>query len=274
MRRVTLGAAVLRVMLVCAVGAAQAQEAVAVLAAPLNEMPALAVVEPAAAELADPAAIRVLLSPELETTLVAQMAGRVANLNASLGGTVKKGSTLLGFDCAEASARLKMAQAEADSARDTLGVKSNLRKLDAAGDLEVSLARADARRTEAAVALNQAQVAQCVIKAPFSGRVVKLHVKPYQGVNAGAPLFELISDGPLKLRLNVPSSLLRTLRVGAPFEVSIDETGRSYAAKVSAINGRVDAVAQTVELEAHLDEEAAELLPGMSGVARFPASGE
>ncbi|TXH29951.1 MAG: efflux RND transporter periplasmic adaptor subunit [Burkholderiaceae bacterium] len=224
--------------------------------------------------MADPDAIRVLLSPELETTLVAQMTGRIAKLDASLGAEVRKGHTLLAFDCAEAAARLKMAQAEFDSARETLAVKNNLRKLDAAGDLEVSLAHADSRRTEAAVALNRAQVAQCTVQAPFSGRLVRLHVKPYQGVGVGAPLFELISDGPLKLRLNVPSRLLRTLQVGAPLEVEIDETGRRYPAKVSAINGRVDAVAQTVELEARLDAEAAELLPGMSGVARFPASPE
>ena len=226
------------------------------------------------APLADANVIRVLLSSELETSLVAQMAGRVAKLDASLGSAVSKGQTLLSFDCAEANARLQMAQAEADSARETLAVKNNLRRLDAAGDLEVSLARADARRAEAAVALNRAQVAQCSIKAPFAGRVVKLHVKPYSGVNVGAPLFELISDGPLKLRLNVPSHFLRNLQVGAPFTVAIDETGRSYAAKVSAINGRVDAVAQTVELEAQLDEDAVELLPGMSGVARFPAVSE
>ena len=224
--------------------------------------------------MADPDAIRVLLSPELETTLVAQMTGRIAKLDASLGAEVRKGHTLLAFDCAEAAARLKMAQAEFDSARETLAVKNNLRKLDAAGDLEVSLAHADSRRTEAAVALNRAQVAQCTVQAPFSGRLVRLHVKPYQGVGVGAPLFELISDGPIKLRLNVPSRLLRTLQVGAPLEVEIDETGRRYPAKVSAINGRVDAVAQTVELEARLDAEAAELLPGMSGVARFPATGE
>lgn len=223
---------------------------------------------------ADPNVIRVLLNAELETSLVAQMAGRVASLDVRLGGTVSKGQTLLTFDCAEANARLKMAEAEAESARETLTVKNNLRKLDAAGDLEVSLARADARRTEAAVVLNRAQVGQCSIKAPFAGRVVKLYVKPYSGVNVGAPLFELISDGPLKLRLNVPSRFLRSLRLGAPLEVAIDETGRSYSAKVSVINGRVDAVAQTVELEALLDEDAPELLSGMSGVARFPAASE
>ncbi|WXL25521.1 efflux RND transporter periplasmic adaptor subunit [Ectopseudomonas mendocina] len=223
------------------------------------------------AVLADPNAIRVLLSAQTETTLVAQMMGQIATLNASLGATVKKGQTLVGFDCAEAQARLKMAQAERDSAKETLSVKDNLRKLDAAGDLEVSLARTELRRSEAAVAMSTAQMAHCTVLAPFDGRVVKTHVKPYQGVNVGAPLVELVSSGALKIRLNVPSRLLSEINPGTPFSVEIDETGRSYSAKVTAINGRVDAVAQTIELEGRLDEVSAELLPGMSGVARFVA---
>jgi membrane fusion protein (multidrug efflux system) len=67
----------------------------------------------------------------------------------------------------------------------------------------------------------------------------------------------------------VPSRLLAEIKPGTPFSVEIDEIGRSYSAQVTAINGRVDAVAQTIELEGRLDEVAAELLPGMSGVARF-----
>lgn len=80
-----------------------------------------------------------------------------------------------------------------------------------------------------------------------------------------------MSDGPLKVRLNVPSTLLAKLKPDAPLVVSIHETGKSYPARVSAINARVDAVAQTVELEARLNAEHPELMAGMSGVARFPA---
>lgn len=218
----------------------------------------------------DPNSIRVLLSPEVETTLVAQMAAQVANLNAGLGAKVAKGDVLIQFDCAETQARLRMAQAEHAAARETLGVKQRLLKLNAAGDIEVSLARAEVNKSSAAIAVNQAQLAHCAIKAPFDGRVVKLHVKPFQGVSAGAPLLELVSDGPLKLRLNVPSRILSQITVGTEITVDIFETNKSYRASITAINARVDAVAQTIELEAHLDEGSQELLPGMSGIAHLP----
>lgn len=217
----------------------------------------------------DPGAIRVLLTPELETTLVSQMAGRIAALRARLGGSVAKGGPVVVFDCAEASARLRMAQAEHAAAAETLEAKERLRRLNAAGDMEVSLAQAAAQKAKAATALARTQTGQCSVTAPFSGRIARIYVKPHQGVNPGQALVDMVSDGPLKLRLNVPSRLLSTLREGALFDVDITETGRTYQARVTAINARVDAVAQTVELEGRIEGSPRELLAGMSGIARF-----
>lgn len=217
----------------------------------------------------DPNAIRVLLSPELETILASQMVGRIAALNVSLGAAVSKGRPLVVFDCSEANAKLQMAQAEYAMASETLEAKIGLRKLEAAGDMEVALARAGADRAQAAIAVSRVQIEQCTVAAPFSGRIVKLHVKPYQGVALGSPLLEMVSNGPLKLRLNVPSRLLKSLRLGSVFEVDIEETGKTYSAKVTAINARVDAVAQTLELEGRIDGRPAGLLAGMTGIARI-----
>lgn len=217
----------------------------------------------------DPNAIRIVLSPELETTLVSQMPGQLASVNTELGQTVKKGDRLISFNCAEPNARLHMAQAELAAAIEKLQTKERLHKLDAAGDSEVNVALAEKQRAEASVTLNRTQLTYCHINAPFDGYIVKNHVKPFQGVNAGDPLIELVSSGPLKIRLNVPSAMIKTLKIGSPFEVKIDETGGTYPAKVSAINARIDAVAQTIELEGKLDKARSELLPGMSGIAIF-----
>lgn len=224
---------------------------------------------PTPARVDDPGAIRVLLSPELETLLSAQMVGRISELNAGLGQRVAAGEVLLKFDCAEAQARLRMAQAEASAARETLNVKQRLRQLEAAGDTEVALARAEVQKSAAAIEVAKAQLMYCEIKAPFDGRIVRVAAKLHQSVSAGMPLLELVGEGPLKLRLNVPSRMLSTLAVGTPIEVDILETAQSYPARVTAVNGRVDAVAQTIELEARLQDSSSELLPGMSGVARF-----
>ena len=242
-----------------------------------------AVAKPAAAAAPAPAAppaarpvaapldtgVRVLLAPDMETVLLAQAVGRILSLNGSLGSRVNKGQLVVGMDCSENAARLKMSQAELASARETYDSKVRLKGLDAAGDVEVSLAAAAVARADGQIEMTKAQIQNCSVFAPFSGRIVKLHVKPFQGVNAGQPLFELVSDGAPRLRLNVPSKWLRAIKVGTPFQVEIDETGKTYKATISAINARVDAIAQTVEIEARVTGKYAELLSGMSGTARF-----
>ncbi|MGF6691826.1 membrane fusion protein (multidrug efflux system) [Metapseudomonas resinovorans] len=232
--------------------------------------PALAEDAAPARPLEDPGAIRVLLAADLETTLSSQMNGTLGELKASLGQQVAKNALLAQLNCEEAQARAKVAVAELTMARQNLDAKRNLRKLDAVGDLEVAMANTEVQKAEGARSLAQAQSGYCQVLAPFSGRVAKVHVKPYQTVAAGTPLFDLVSDGALKVRLNVPSNLLPQLKPGQPLEVNILETGKAYAAHISAINSRVDAVAQTVELEARLDAEHPELIAGMSGTARFP----
>lgn len=54
----------------------------------------------------------VACAAELETTLVAQMVGRISALNASLVRVPKGRRTIVSFDCSEASARLQIAQAD------------------------------------------------------------------------------------------------------------------------------------------------------------------
>lgn len=234
-----------------------------------NSAPAAPATAPPPGPVDDQSTIRVLLAPALDTALVSPFSGRVRHVSVALGQSFGKGRTLISFDCDEPLARLQMAEAEHASARESHDAKLRLQGLQQAGEVEVSLAASAVERARAQAALYRAQVAQCSVTAPFSGRVVKISVKSHQGVSQGQPLLELVSDGALKLRLNAPARWLTWLKTGTRFTVAIDETGRSYKAHVTAINGRVDAVSQSVELEAVIDGTAPDLLPGMSGTARL-----
>ena len=80
----------------------------------------------------------------------------------------------------------------------------------------------------------------------------------------------IVRDITTIFRLNAPAKWVAWLKRGTPFEVQIDETGKTYKARVTALNGRIDAVSQSIELEAMIDQKASDLLAGMSGVANFP----
>lgn len=234
---------------------------------------ALLALTQAAASAADPEMPRALLIPERETTLVAQMVGIIRKLGGDMGGAFRQGAVLVRFDCTEQRARVGMSLAELNSALQQHQAKLRLQGLSAAGEVEVSLAAAAVAKAKAQIDLSNAQLAQCTVSAPFAGRVSKLHVREFQGVSVGQPLMDIVSSGPLRVRLNAPSRWLAWLRRGSRFDIRIDETGKSYPAVVFAINSRVDAVSQTIEVEGKVSEDHAELLAGMSGNARFAAPG-
>jgi len=214
--------------------------------------------------------IRVLLAPANETTLASQIAGRLTEVNASLGSTFRKGDILVRFDCSEQQARLKMSNADLAAANETHQAKRRLQKLQQAGEVEVALAAIEADKARAQIALYRAQVAQCQVSAPFNGQVAKVAVKAFQSVSVGQPLLEIVSNELPKLRLNVPAGWAGWLKPGTPLTAHIDETGQQYPATVSSINARIDAVSQSLELEATFtDRKTSGLLPGMSGTARF-----
>ena len=215
--------------------------------------------------------IRVLLAPERETTLSSPVAARIKQLNVSLGAAFSAGQLLASFDCDEPLARMNMAKAELGGAVETHEAKVRMQGLEQASDVEVALAASAVDKARAQEMLYLAQIRQCSVTAPWAGRVSKVHVRNYMGVTPGQPLVDLVKSGPLKLRLNVPSRVLAAVKVGQLFEVSIDETGKAYQARVSAINSRVDPVSQTIELEADMTKMYADLLPGMSGTANLAA---
>ena len=83
-------------------------------------------------------------------------------------------------------------------AKQNLEAKKQLRQLNAVGDIEVSMANTEVQKADGARAMGAAQSGYCQVLAPFSGRIAKVYVKPYQTVTAGTPLFDLVSDGALE----------------------------------------------------------------------------
>lgn len=234
--------------------------------------PAAAPTPAAAAKPAAEAAassVRVLVLPAGETVLASPMSGRIAKIHVFLGASFRQGAVLVSMECDEPRARLAMAKADLAAATEQYEAKLRMQGLEQASDVEVALAASAVAKAKAQVELYQFQVSQCSIRAPWDGRVAKLHVHSFMTVSAGQPLLDLVRSGLLRLKLNVPSRWISNLKIGHVFDVTIDETGRTYQARVHRVSARVDPVSQTIELEAIMTKSHPDLLPGMSGVATF-----
>lgn len=89
----------------------------------------------------------------------------------------------------------------------------------------------------------QAALEQCVLRAPFAGRVGVVRADLGTVVAPGAPVLTLTEDGPLEAWVGVPPGPARALPVGSSQLILIE--GRPYSARVKAALPELDRATRT-----------------------------
>jgi RND family efflux transporter MFP subunit len=236
-----------------------------------------AVVAPAAAPAnapLDKREIRAQLMPRRYTTLAAEIGAKVSRLPVAEGGRFKSGETLVVFDCSLQQAQLNKAKAALAAVDKTWSANKRLAELNSVGKVELDVSESEVAKAKAEVAANAALIGKCTLAAPFAGRVAEQKVREQQYAQPGQALLEIIDDSQLELEFIVPSKWLVWLKTGHDFPVAIDETGKTYPAKVQRIGARVDPVSQSVKLSATIAGKYPELIAGMSGKVLMAPPGQ
>jgi membrane fusion protein (multidrug efflux system) len=248
--------------LLAAAALCAAAVAPALAAAPAQVAPAPA---PAARPALEKQDIRAQLAPRRFTTVAAEIGAKVSRVAVVEGAAFRAGQVLVSFDCSLQQAQLQKAKAVLGAAEHTFGANQRLNELNSVGKVELQASEAELGKANADVAANKVLLSKCAIAAPFSGRVAEQKVREQQYVQPGQPLLEILDDSVLELEFLVPSRWLAWVKPGYAFQVRIDETGKTYPAKVQRIGARVDPVSQSIKLSAAIDGRFPELIAGMSG---------
>ncbi len=217
--------------------------------------------------------IRAQLMPRRFTTIAAEIGAKINRITVQEGGAFKAGQVLVVFDCSLQQTLLQKAQAELDAAAQTFKSNVRLAELNSVGQLELDLSKSAVGRAQAELNMHQVVLEKCSISAPFAGRVAEQKAREQQFVQPGQAMLDVLDDSVLELEFLVPSQWLRWLKVGSPFQVEIDETGRKYPARLIRKGARVDPVSQSIKVTGAVDGRFPELMTGMSGrvIANPPA---
>lgn len=211
------------------------------------------------------AQVRAKLSPVRFTILSAEISARIEKLPFAEGARFRAGDSLVVFDEAIPRAQLGKARAGHESATRVLQAYRRLAELGSVGQLDLALSESRVLEAKADLDLAETTLSKCVIRAPFAGRVGDMRIREHQFMQAGQPMIEIIDDSMLELEFIAPSASLAWLKPGLGLRVRIDETGRTYEAKIIRMGAKVDPVSQTIKLAASVVGEHPELLSGMSG---------
>lgn len=217
--------------------------------------------------------VRALFKPVERVELRTDLIAKISQSPFRQGMGFDEGDVLVAFDCERYQADLSSARASAEGAAIELRRQQRLHRHGAAAKSDVAKAKSEVARTDAETRIRSSRMRDCVIVAPFAGRVVEVHARTHEMSSAGEPLMTLINDEQLEIEMLVPSHWLKWLRPDAAFSVDVDETGKSHAAVLTRIGAEVDPVSQTVKVFGAMDAKGQGVLAGMSGVARFAVPG-
>lgn len=220
---------------------------------------------PAAVAVKSSPDIRAQLTPRRFAVLSAELGAKISRIHVREGERFRAGQPLVNFDCILQTAQLEKAKAQVFAAQGLYDGNQRLSKFNAIGDVELRNSEAELLKAKAEQTVLQATVSKCHIAAPYEGRAGEWKAREQQFVQPGQPILEIVDDSVLELEFIVPTAWLQALRVGARFQVAIDDTRKTYPAKVLRIGAKADPVSQTTKVVAALEGSFPELMAGMSG---------
>lgn len=212
---------------------------------------------------------RILLLPKSKATLSSQLSSKLVRFPYQLGEYFKKNARLADFDCDVLDQELAKANAELEIVVAKHVSNEKMKQYQSISDLEIAISAAEVKKGKAEVGIVKARTRYCSIRAPYAGRVVKRHVNLSENVSKGQEVVDIISNGKPRVQMFVPSNWTAWLTENLKFTIKVDETGKSYSAKILRVVGQINPVSQTIEVEAIIDSKVEKLLPGMSGTAFF-----
>lgn len=197
-----------------------------------------------------------------QTTLTAQVEGRIAAVEVRPGDAVRTGQVLARFDTADLERQRAVSAAQLAKSREQLAYQQKLSRRNA--DLlaqnfisknafdntqsELQAAAADERAALAQLGLSEQAIANATVRAPFNGTIASRQIEPGQHVGINSPLLTVVDLAELELVANVPSAQIAEVALGQTVTFNVQGYQQPFAGTINRINPTVDESTKTIAL--------------------------
>jgi RND family efflux transporter MFP subunit len=224
------------------------------------------VVKPHAVDLAFPA--ESLVEAVQQATVGAQVAGRVLEVKADAGQSVKKGDVLMRIDAREAAEAARAAEAQYANARVSYDRTKSLVAQKFMSSAALDKAKADLDSAAANRSAAGASQSHATIVAPMTGIIARRHAEMGDMATPGKPLFTIYQPGSLRVTASVPQYRLKDMRAVANARVEFPELGKWVDAVKVQVLPTADAATHVSQVRITLPD-VPEATPGMFARVHF-----
>ncbi|HHI81925.1 MAG TPA: HlyD family efflux transporter periplasmic adaptor subunit, partial [Rhizobiales bacterium] len=157
---------------------------------------------------AQPVTTRGVVVARDEAVISVSISARIRRLPFRQGESFRRGDVLVAFDCKGLMAELAARQAVYEGRREKVQADRRLKKYQAIGSSELAISKAAMDEARARRDAQGVLVKQCIIKAPYDGRVVYRKVNEHERPQAGQPLLKVVNTSAVEVDMIVPSKWL------------------------------------------------------------------
>jgi RND family efflux transporter MFP subunit len=218
-----------------------------------------------------------------QSTVSAQIAGRVIDIRFDVGDRVKKGEVIVRIDeraatqavaaseaqVREAQASLSNARAQHERSRQLLAQRFISQA--ALDQSEASYKAAQARVTALLAGVGQAATERsfATIVAPYGGIVSARHVELGEMAVPGKPLMTGFDPATLRVAANVPQAQVAAIQASGKARIEIPSRGQWVEAKTLTLVPSADPRTHTTRVRLDLPEDVSGIYPGVFARAHF-----
>ena len=223
-------------------------------------------VKPHAVDLAFPA--ESLVEAVQQATVGAQIAGRVLEVKADAGQSVKKGDVLMRIDAREAAEAARAAEAQYANAKVSYDRTKSLVSQKFMSSAALDKARADLDAAAPNRAAAGAGQSHATIVAPMPGIIARRHAEMGDMATPGKPLFTIYQPGTLRVTASIPQYRLKAMRDVKTARVEFPELGKWVDAVKVQVLPTADAATHVSQVRVNLPD-VPEATPGMFARVHF-----
>ena len=203
-----------------------------------------------------------------QATVGAQTAGRVLEVKADAGQSVKKGDVLMRIDAREAAEAARAAEAQYANAKVTFDRTRSLVAQKFMSSAALDKARADLDSAAANRSAAGASQSHATIVAPMTGIVARRHAEMGDMATPGKPLFTIYQPGTLRVTASIPQYRLKAMRGVGTARVEFPELGKWVDAVKVQVLPTADAATHVSLVRVTLPD-VPEATPGMFARVHF-----
>lgn len=203
-----------------------------------------------------------------QTTVGAQIAGRVLEVKVDAGQSVRKGQLLMRIDAREADEAVRAAEAQFVNARLNYERYKSLKEQKFVSQAALDKARAEFDAAAANRAASGAGQSHAQIVSPMNGVVARRLTELGDMATPGKPLFEIYEPGSLRVTASIPQYRLAEMRGVKMARVEFPELGKWVEAKSVTLLPTADASTHVTQVRVLLPAMP-EAVPGMFARVHF-----